>query len=175
MRTTRQLSITLPHEMAEVLRERVRSGAYASESEVIRDGLRALFARGQAVDAWLREEVAASYDALIADPNDVATADAVRLVPVLRAHRRRRCAARGIGEHHPRGRHRVHPVLAGILPTAEPARGTGEHDPVRDRLLGAVLRTARRRRADPPAGRGRAARAHRRARGIRERVLLLPG
>jgi len=78
MRTTRQLSITLPNEMADALRERVRSGAYASESEVIRDGLRALFARDQAVDAWLREEVAASYDALMADPNDVATADDVR-------------------------------------------------------------------------------------------------
>jgi len=35
MRTTRQLSITLPNDMAEALRERVRSGEYASESEVI--------------------------------------------------------------------------------------------------------------------------------------------
>ena len=78
MRATRQLSITLPNEMADAVRERVRSGAYASESEVIREGLRALFARDQAVDAWLREEITASYDALIADPNDVATADDVR-------------------------------------------------------------------------------------------------
>ena len=45
MRTTKQLSITLPIEMAEQVRERVTSGQYASESEVIRDGLRALFAR----------------------------------------------------------------------------------------------------------------------------------
>lgn len=78
MRTTRQLSITLPNDMADALRERVNSGAYASESEVIRDGLRALFAREQAVDAWLREEVAASYDALVADPEAVMTADDVR-------------------------------------------------------------------------------------------------
>lgn len=78
MRTTRQLSITLPNDMADALRERVRSGQYASESEVIRDGLRALFARDQAVGTWLREEVAAAYDALIADPNDVASADDVR-------------------------------------------------------------------------------------------------
>src|SRR5829696_1838128 len=54
MRTTRQLSITLPIDMADALRERVRSGEYASESEVVRDGLRALFARDQAVEAWLR-------------------------------------------------------------------------------------------------------------------------
>lgn len=45
VRTTRQLSITLPNGMADALRERVASGAYASESEVVRDGLRALFAR----------------------------------------------------------------------------------------------------------------------------------
>ena len=42
MRTTQQFSITLPHEMAEMVRTRVESGEYASESEVIRDGLRAL-------------------------------------------------------------------------------------------------------------------------------------
>lgn len=69
MRTTRQLSITLPNEMADTLAERVRSGQYASESEVIRDGLRALFARDAAVETWLRDEVASAYDSLIADPS----------------------------------------------------------------------------------------------------------
>lgn len=69
MRTTRQLSITLPNEMADTLAERVRSGQYASESEVIRDGLRALFARDSAVEAWLQGEVASAYDALVADPS----------------------------------------------------------------------------------------------------------
>jgi len=58
MRTTRQLSITLPNDMADALRERVQAGEYASESEVIREGLRALWARNQAVEAWLRDEVA---------------------------------------------------------------------------------------------------------------------
>jgi putative addiction module CopG family antidote len=72
------LSITLPNDMADALRERVRSGEYASESEVIRDGLRALFARDQAVETWLRDEVAVAYDALLADPKDVVTADEVR-------------------------------------------------------------------------------------------------
>lgn len=69
MRTTKQLSITLPMNMAEALKERVVSGAYASESEVVRDGLRALFARDEAVEEWLRTEVAASYDELRADPS----------------------------------------------------------------------------------------------------------
>jgi antitoxin ParD1/3/4 len=71
VRTTRQMSITLPTEMADAVRERVRSGQYASESEVVRDGLRALMARDQAVEAWLQGEVAAAYDAMQANPEDV--------------------------------------------------------------------------------------------------------
>lgn len=69
MRTTKQLSITLSTGMAEELKERVVSGAYASESEVIRDGLRALSAREDVIESSLRTEVAASYDELRADPS----------------------------------------------------------------------------------------------------------
>lgn len=57
-------SITLPNNMAETLKERVASGAYASQSEVVRDGLRALFAREEALKNWLRTEVVASIDAI---------------------------------------------------------------------------------------------------------------
>jgi len=78
MRSTQQFSITLPNEMAEAVRARVASGEYATESEVIRDGLRALIAREQAVDAWLRTEVAAAYDALKASPSRAASASSVR-------------------------------------------------------------------------------------------------
>jgi antitoxin ParD1/3/4 len=53
MRTTQQPSITLPNDMADVVKEKVRSGEYANESEVIRDGLRALLARDRAVENWL--------------------------------------------------------------------------------------------------------------------------
>jgi putative addiction module CopG family antidote len=42
MRTTQQLSITLPNEMADAVKAKVQAGEYATESEVIRDGLRAL-------------------------------------------------------------------------------------------------------------------------------------
>lgn len=79
MRTTRQLSITLPNEMADVLRERVRSGEYASESEVVRECVRALWARDQAVEAWLHSEVAEAYDALVADPSRGIEADMLRV------------------------------------------------------------------------------------------------
>lgn len=78
MRTTRQLSITLPNDMADALRDRVSAGEYASESEVIREGLRALFARDRAVEAWLQTEVSAAYDATIADASRAVSAQAVR-------------------------------------------------------------------------------------------------
>ena len=78
MRTTRQLSITLPNDMADTLRQRVASGEYASESEVVRDGLRALFARDHAVESWLRDEAAAAYDALNTDPSRAVSPQQVR-------------------------------------------------------------------------------------------------
>lgn len=78
MRTTRQLSITLPNGMADALRERVASGAYASESEVVRDGLRALFAQEKAVESWLRTEVADAYGELRADPSRAISSDEMR-------------------------------------------------------------------------------------------------
>ena len=78
MRTTRQLSITLPNDMADVVKRKVKAGEYASESEVIRDGLRALLARDRAVESWLQNQVGPAYDALKADPSRAVTADQVR-------------------------------------------------------------------------------------------------
>lgn len=68
MRSTQQMSVTLPHDMAQLVRNKVESGEYASESEVIRDGLRSLIARDRAMEEWLRSDVAAAYDALRANP-----------------------------------------------------------------------------------------------------------
>lgn len=78
MRTTQQLSITLPNEMAEAVKAKVTAGEYATESEVIRDGLRALMARDRAMQSWLRDQVGPAYDALKADPSRAVTADQVR-------------------------------------------------------------------------------------------------
>lgn len=78
MRTTQQLSITLPNEMAEAVRAKVRAGEYASESEVIRDGLRALMARDRAVETWLLTQIAPAYDALKAEPSRAIPIDEVR-------------------------------------------------------------------------------------------------
>ena len=78
MRTTQQFSITLPNEMADTVKSKVAAGEYATESEVIRDGLRALMVRDRAVEKWLRHEVGLAYDALKADPARAVTADQVR-------------------------------------------------------------------------------------------------
>jgi putative addiction module CopG family antidote len=78
MRTTQQFSITLPNEMAEAVKSKVATGEYATESEVIRDGLRALLARDRAVESWLHEQVGPAHDALKADPARAVTIDDVR-------------------------------------------------------------------------------------------------
>lgn len=78
MRTTQQLSITLPNEMAEAIKTKVRAGEYATESEVIREGLRALLNRDRAIERWLQNEVGVAYDALKSNPSRAVTADQVR-------------------------------------------------------------------------------------------------
>jgi len=78
MRTTQQFSITLPNEMADVVKTKVASGEYATESEVIRDGLRVLMARDRAMEHWLRAQVGPAYDALAADPARAVGVDGVR-------------------------------------------------------------------------------------------------
>lgn len=75
MRTTRQLSITLPNEMADMVRAKVDSGAYASESEVIREGLRSLEARDAAIDRWLRAEVVPALEEYLEDPSQAISID----------------------------------------------------------------------------------------------------
>jgi putative addiction module CopG family antidote len=78
MRSTQQFSITLPNEMADAVRAKVAAGEYATESEVIRDGLRVLLARDRAVEDWLRKDVAAAYDKLEADPSSAVAVGAVK-------------------------------------------------------------------------------------------------
>ncbi|WP_218169810.1 ribbon-helix-helix domain-containing protein [Pseudomonas costantinii] len=78
MRSTQQMSITLPIEMAALIKAKVAAGEYATESEVIRDGLRALLARDRAMEDWLRDEVIPAAAALKADPGRALSAGQVR-------------------------------------------------------------------------------------------------
>lgn len=78
MRTTQQFSVTLSHELADMVRSKVESGEYASESEVIREALRELQRHERALESWLREEVASAYDAMKSDPSRGVSASHIR-------------------------------------------------------------------------------------------------
>lgn len=78
MRSTQQFSITLPNEMAGLVKSMVATGAYATESEVFRDGLRALMARERAMERWLNDQAGPAYDALKADPSRAVSAAQVK-------------------------------------------------------------------------------------------------
>lgn len=77
MRSTQQFSITLPHEMASMIEAKIESGAYASVSEVVREGLRAMMERDAALERWLRTEVVAAYDNYKASPQSAVSDDEV--------------------------------------------------------------------------------------------------
>lgn len=69
MSAAKKRTFSLPSEQADYIDALVKSGAYASGSEVVRAGLRSLQERDTAIERWLREEVAATFDSLQADPS----------------------------------------------------------------------------------------------------------
>ena len=69
MPSAEKRTFSLPTEQAGYIDSLVASGAYASGSEVVRAGLRALQERDAAVERWLREEVVSVHDKLQADPS----------------------------------------------------------------------------------------------------------
>jgi len=88
-------TISLPAEQAGYIDALVAKGAYASASEVVRAGLRALQERDAAVEHWLRKEVAPTYDAMRKDPSRAVPTDRVR--QNLRTHHAKRLkAGRGV-------------------------------------------------------------------------------
>src|SRR4051794_27192479 len=93
MPTVEKRTISLSADQARFLDELVAVGGYASASEVVRAGLRALRERDAAVERWLEAEVAPIYDALQVDPGRPLSADqvAAALPPhSCRRHRKRR-------------------------------------------------------------------------------------
>lgn len=85
-------TFSLPSEHVAFIDEQVASGSYASASEVVRAGLRALQERDAAVERWLRDEVAPTYDAMQEDPSRARSLDDV--FDAIRTRHARKLAAR---------------------------------------------------------------------------------
>lgn len=77
MATVEKRTVSLPPEHTAFIDGLVASGSYASASEVVRAGLRALQERNAAVERWLQEEVAPVYDAMERDPSRAQSAEQV--------------------------------------------------------------------------------------------------
>jgi antitoxin ParD1/3/4 len=86
-RTNRPISVTLG-ELQHGVKARVKSGAYASASEVMRAALRALDREEAAVDDWLRQRV----DEAFADPRPNVPAE--EMFKRLKSHHARRLKGR---------------------------------------------------------------------------------
>lgn len=69
MSAVQKRTVSLPIEHSDYIDSQIASGSYASASEVIRAGLRALQERDAAIQRWLEREVAPAYDAIMADPS----------------------------------------------------------------------------------------------------------
>ena len=81
-------TVSLSTQQAAFIDAQVASGAYASASEVVREGLRALQARDAAIERWLREEVVPAYDEMKAHPErSVPLDDVMREIHALHAAR----------------------------------------------------------------------------------------
>ena len=70
-------TFSLPAEQAGYIDSLVAAGSYASGSEVVRAGLRALQERDAAVEKWLREEVVSVSDTMQSDPGRAIPAEQV--------------------------------------------------------------------------------------------------
>lgn len=75
MAATEKRTFSLPAEQAAFIDAQVRAGSFASASEVVRAGLRALQERDAAMERWLREKVVATYDASKAHPEHLIPAE----------------------------------------------------------------------------------------------------
>jgi antitoxin ParD1/3/4 len=77
MGNIRKRTFSLPTEHMAYIDKKVSSGAYATASEVVHAGLRALQERDGAIERWFKNEVGPTYDALKAGTENVHSAKSV--------------------------------------------------------------------------------------------------
>jgi antitoxin ParD1/3/4 len=69
MKANHALTITLPPDLAEMVDLKVRSGEYASEQEVINEGLRSLATESAGLEDWINDRVLPTVDLLAENPS----------------------------------------------------------------------------------------------------------
>lgn len=77
MTKVQKRTFSLTPEQSAFVDRKVASGDYASSSEVIREGLRAMQERDAAIERWLREKVVPTYDYMEQHPDEVLSVDEV--------------------------------------------------------------------------------------------------
>ena len=73
-----QLSISLSVDLAEFVRNKVTSGEYTSESEVVQESLYHFLNRDRTLQEWLAGEVASAFDTLRSTPERAVSVAEVR-------------------------------------------------------------------------------------------------
>jgi len=96
MAAAEKRTFSLPTEQADYIDKLVARGTYASGSEVIRAGLRALQERDSVVEQWLRDEVVPVAMATLADPGRaIPASDVFAEVKALHALRKKEVGGAG--------------------------------------------------------------------------------
>ena len=91
MGQSHNLNVTLSDTAAEFVRNKVSSGQYASESDVINESLEALKAETEERERWEHKVVIPSYERFMADPSSAISVE--QLEQNLAAKRRERLKA----------------------------------------------------------------------------------
>jgi antitoxin ParD1/3/4 len=77
MAKVQKRTFSLPEDQSAYIDAKVAAGGYASSSEVVREGLRALQEKDALIERWLQEEVVPSYDKWVADGRPTRSSDEV--------------------------------------------------------------------------------------------------
>jgi putative addiction module CopG family antidote len=91
MPTGRQLVVTLPPKLVDLVQRKVASGEYADESEVISDSLGLLEERESGIERWLREEVVPSCLEMEVNPaSGISSSELLASLETARTERQKR-------------------------------------------------------------------------------------
>ena len=73
----RSLTVTLPDDFVEEIEARVANGDYASESDLVRDGVESILADDPSLDGWLRDVVVPRCRERATDPGVLIPAEEI--------------------------------------------------------------------------------------------------